>query len=222
LTLPTPYYQDDAVCLYHGDCREILPDLPLVDLVLTDPPFGCRRPSQARPVPFDEVEGNDQQDGSWLLLVSINDPGGVYCFCTWDSLQAWRESVEGVARVRSCVVWDKGSGGMADIKTCWAPRHELILFGAVGRYEFSSPRPSDVLRVNRVPAQALVHPYEKPVGLMTAVLASSPGAVVLDPFAGVGPVLRAAKDLGRKAIGIEIEERYCEIAARRMAQEVLF
>jgi len=80
-------------------------------------------------------------------------------------------------------------------------------------------RPSDVIRVPGVASGNLLHPNEKPTGVITPLIAAHVGNII-DPFMGSGTTLRAAKDLGRKAIGIEIEERYCEIAAKRMAQEV--
>jgi DNA modification methylase len=104
----------------------------------------------------------------------------------------------------------------------WKPNHEEIYVLGFG---FQGHRGSGVIRANGPGAYAQLrdceHPTAKPVNLMTMLLEKCPAGVIVDPFAGSGTTLRAAKDLGRKAIGIEIEERYCEIAARRMAQEVL-
>ena len=120
------------------------------------------------------------------------------------------------------MVWDKGpASGMGDLTLPWKCSFELIWIlghGWVGR------RDEGVLRGHITvtwASKGRVHPNEKPVSLLRAILAKAPGETVLDLFAGSGTTLRAAKDLGRKAIGIEIEERYCEIAAKRLAQEVL-
>jgi len=223
-----PYYDHGGICIYHGDCCEVLQYLPSqsVDVVVTDPPYGARRPSCHRLAHerFDEIVGNDSIDGQWAMWAyPLVTPGGAcYSFCTWDTLQGWRDELSKAGwRVRSCIVWDKVVHGQGDMKTCWGPQHELILFAAKGRHELVGCRPKDVLRYQRVDPVNLMHPYEKPVGLIEAVLATSTGTV-LDPFMGSGTTLRAAKDAGRRAIGIELEEKYCEIAANRLRQEVLF
>ena len=221
----TPYYQDSACTIYHGDCREILPQLPKVDLVISDPPYGVRRPSARRLEHhrFSEVHGNDSVDTAFISLLNVVDRGAVYLFTAWDVLNEWRLALDPSFKVRSCIVWDKCVHGLADLKTCWAPKHEMILFAANGRHELRGGRPTDVVSIMRVSPIDLLHPYEKPESLIGLLVchSSDEGNTVLDPFMGSGTTLRAAKDLGRKAIGIEIEERYCEIAAKRLAQEVL-
>ncbi len=103
----------------------------------------------------------------------------------------------------------------------WKPAHQEIY--VLGR-GFWGKRTTDVLSFHPVQAQAAngrVHPHEKPTELFVSLLKKCPTGVVIDPFCGSGPVLEAAKKSGRRAIGIEIEEKYCEIAAKRMSQEVL-
>lgn len=210
----------DGITLIHGDARKILPGLPPADVVLTDPPYGLRRPSQ-RTGKRADIQGNARHDAGWLKSLQLNSPAAVYCFCTWDCLEKWRSSMAKAGlRTRSCVVWDKQVHGLADLQTCWAPQHELVLFGARGRYVLGPKRPADVIRVAKT--NETEHPYEKPPELMSRILQASPGELVLDPFAGCGPVLRAAKELGRRAIGIEIESRYCEQAKELLRERWLF
>jgi DNA modification methylase len=121
-------------------------------------------------------------------------------------------------------VWEKGDHvGMGDLSMPWKPNTEEIYIIGSG---FSGHRGSSVLSVNAATswnstAFGRQHPHEKPLELMIALMSKAPIGTVLDPFCGSGATLEAAKNLGRRAIGIEIEERYCEIAAKRLAQEVL-
>lgn len=214
-----PYYERAGITIYHGDCREILPYVK-ADVVVTDPPYGSRRPPQhSKRGAHEEITGNEAVDTAWINLLQVSDGGAIYSFCTWDTLEQWRSGLARRFRVRSCIVWDKEIHGLADLETCWAPRHELILFAANGRHELAGSRPVDVIRCQR--ADTSSHPYAKPTGLIRRILTASVGDTVLDPFLGSGTTLVAAKLEGRKAIGIEIEERYCEIAAKRLAQGVL-
>jgi site-specific DNA-methyltransferase (adenine-specific) len=108
---------------------------------------------------------------------------------------------------------------MGDLQHEFGRQWEACAFYPGPKHQFLK-RPVDVIRSARIPAERLQHPNEKPVGALYPLIQSHPGSI-LDPFAGSGSTLRAARDLGRKSIGIEIEEKYCEIAARRLSQEVL-
>jgi len=204
-----PYYQDDAVTIYHGDCREILPQLEPVDLVLTDPPYGIGR--DGKPPSTSSHGGhrgyeflgwdNVAPDLDTLRLVL----GGGHNSIVWGA----NYYPEVFSSSPGWLMWDKGQR----------------IDQADGELAFSTRQgPLRVLTLNRcvLAMDGAVHPTQKPLKLMTWCIEFFPNAqTILDPFMGSGTTLRAAKDLGRKAIGIEIEEKYCEIAAKRMAQEVL-
>jgi DNA modification methylase len=203
-----PYYQDGAVTIYHADCREILPELPKVDLVLTDPPYGIGRDGQKQ-----STGGHGGRKG--------------YDFMGWDAERPSREAFRLILRASThaviwggnyfadmlpasgkWLVWDKGQRiNQSDGELAWTSEQGAIR----------------IFTQNRVVLMqdGAVHPTQKPVKLMQWCIQMFPIGTILDPFMGSGTTLRAAKDLGRKAIGIEIEEKYAEIAARRMAQEVL-
>jgi DNA modification methylase len=216
----TPYYEQDGIVIYHGDCREILPTLEpgSVDLVLTDPPYGINYESgmtghdDGRSLPG--IVGDTDTSLRDFMLESIDFPAIV--FGTW--------KVQRPANCRAVLIWDKGDHvGMGDLSLPWKPNTEEVYVIGGG---FHGHRGSSVLRYpapvtwNSV-AGGRVHPHEKPIPLILALLAKHPGETILDPFMGSGTTLRAAKDLGRRAIGIEIEERYCEIAAKRLQQSVM-
>ena len=197
----TPYYSDDFVTIYHGDCREIMPTLEPVDLVLTDPPYGIGL-----------VYGEETRDSKQIfteilqLLTEIAYPTAF----TLPSTRLFDLPL----RPDWIGVWYKPMS-FGFWNTLFYPHWEAICFyrfdGKLGR--------DDVWVANTEKPNG--HPTPKPLTLWKPLLSSLPGETILDPFMGSGTTLRAAKDLGRKAIGIEIEERYCEIAAKRMSQTVM-
>lgn len=133
----------------------------------------------------------------------------------------WR--VARPSSTRAMLVWDKGeSPGMGDLKMPWGPSHEEVY---VLGYGFVGKRGPSVIRVNTLGAQSEArpkHPTPKPVALMEALLVKCPGGVVADPFAGSGATLLAARNQGRRAIGVEYQEKYCEVIATRLSQGDLF
>jgi DNA modification methylase len=197
----TPYYDDGTCVIYHGDVREILPLLGPVDLLVTDPPY----PNNA---------GHFEDGIPAALWVAQNAAR----LCD-ESLIAWTELSHppcGLPLV-AVHVWHRSNVN-------GRPYEPWFHFSADG-----DKRRSEVYRLPAIfdgagpgCVEYLGHPTQKPVPLMRALLEKARHiGTILDPFMGSGTTLRAAKDLGRKAIGIEIEERYCEIAAKRLAQEVL-
>ena len=210
-----PYYQDDHVTLYLGDCREITEWLA-ADVLETDPPYGIgynsamRRDKLAASIVGDE----DTSLRDWVIDQWGDRPALV--FGTW--------RVERPAKTRARLVWDtKGANGMGDLSIPWKPSdQEIYVLG----HGFSGRRTSNVIRCPPVQSMAKngrLHPHEKPVALLAGVdlMGKCPPGIIADPFAGVASTLVAAKIIGRKAIGVEIDERYCEIAARRLAQDAL-
>lgn len=226
-----PYYQDDSVTIYHGDCREILPTLEPVDLVLTDPPYGKQTHNGAR-----------TRIGKTVHIENVP----LIDFAA-TSVENLREVFSSIACSRWLVAtmeWQHIAELERNPPTGWAFIRMGIWVKPNGAPQFSGDRPSmgwegvgifhrnnAKLRWNGGGKRAVWtynaitsdHPTEKPISLYRefAILFSDPNGTILDPFMGSGTRLRAAKDLGRKAIGIEIEERYCEIAAKRMSQTVM-
>ncbi len=205
----TPYYQDDLVTLYHGDARGFLP--LYADALVTDPPYGmAMRRTHGGTWQGVTITGDADPTLRDLVLASWRGPAIV--FGTW--------KVPPPLGVREVLVWDKViSTGLGDLTVPWRPSWEAIYIIGSG---FTGSRSHGVLRYG-IPTRAAErkqHPTPKPVPLMVDLIAKTTGQVI-DPFAGSGSTLVAAKSLGRRSIGIEIEERYCEIAAKRCSQEVL-
>ena len=204
-----PYFQDDAVQIYLGDCREILPSLPKVDLVLTDPPYGIADVWKGG---VGHGWGKARQE-----QVLRNQ---------WDSKQPSEELIaEVIDKAPLSIIW---GGNYFNLPTsrCWLVYNKPERGFSLAEAELAWTNASNVIRVcdaNRSD-NGREHPTQKPIYLMEWCLTlswSKDCNLILDPFMGSGTTLRAAKNLGRKAIGIEIEEKYCEIATRRMAQTVM-
>jgi DNA modification methylase len=151
------------------------------------------------------------------VLRYCNQLDEIYMFTDWKMWVYTSDAIESAGwRVRNMLVWDKLQMGMG---MPWRNQHELIAFGKRSPGKILDGRLGNVLRFGRSGNEH--HPTEKPVGLIATIIGNSEADTILDPFMGSGTTLRAAKDLGRKAIGIEVEERYCEIAAKRLQQSVL-
>jgi len=212
MSLPKPYYEESGITIYHGDCMEIIPNLPKVDLVLTDPPYGIgesnkknlSRVNLAKPTDYGSYEWDKSRPSQDLFDL---------CVSKGNMAIVWGGNYFKSAPSSCWLVWDKMNGGndFADCELAWTN-----LPKAVRLFKFMwNGMLRDGEKITRV------HPTQKPLELMSWCLGLVPQAnSVIDPFMGSGTTLRACKDLGRKSVGIEMEEKYCEIAAKRLRQEV--
>lgn len=220
-----PYYEQDGITIYHGDALEIMPLLPRVSLALTDPPFFLPAQHYASRSEWSKAWGDTSILSAWWGLVldalPLRGDGSVVTFCDGPAFAVFfPEFYRRFPAVRS-LVWDKGSIGMGQP---WRHQFELLIVGRQSGSKWTgSGGESDVLRCPVVPSESRFHPVDKPTALLGQILRplTDPDDLILDPFLGGGSTLIAAKENGRKAIGIEIEERYCELAAKRLAQGVL-
>jgi DNA modification methylase len=227
-----PYYDHNGITIYHGDCREVLPQIGgPVDLVLTDPPYGMAFGG------FRGVDMNVSADGArqgirlvrqamFEMREALNINGAhLYMFCHWESWPDFYDALSAYMPIKNALIWHKDRGGMGDVEVEYARDYEVILDAATSRRPLHGRRDGAVIKGYPPEGNTKTrdHPTQKPDGLLRYLIGKStaPGDLVLDPFMGAGSTIRAAKQLGRRAIGIEIEERYCEIAARRLSQEVL-
>ena len=219
-----PYYQDDFITLYHGDCLQHLDMLDQADVMVTDPPYGINNESKkggykgagsqirrATPIAGDlTLEARDKVLTDW-------GTGPAIVFGVWNKPRP--------AGTRSRLIWWKKGSAPGPACSAFMTQDEEIYILGKGFIATSPPQRSviETSEPRSVEVAKIGHPTPKPVGLMETLIERCPPEwVIVDPFAGSGSTLRAAKNLGRKAIGFEIEEKYCEIAANRLAQEVLF
>ena len=206
MALPKPFYEDGSVTIYHGDARELVP-LVEADVLVTDPPYGI---GANRMTLGNGRTRIDRGDRDW----DSEAPDLAPLLASGMPAVIWGGNYFDLPISRRWLVWDKGTGDndFADCELAWTN-----LPGVVKRFTRSwvgsnARQHSEGRRF---------HPTQKPLELMAWCIGFCPDGTILDPFMGSGTTLRAAKDLGRKAIGIELEERYCEIAAERCSQEVL-
>jgi DNA modification methylase len=209
------------ITIINGDCIKGMQELVegSVDAVIADPPYG---------IDYENTKGvrilNDKRPYIWFLSEAyrvLRDSSACLVFCRWDVLPDFKRAMELAGfRVKAQVVWDKESHGMGDCKGNFAPCHELILFGVKGRYIFPGKRPNDVIHCPKVPSAHMRHPNEKPMALMEALIraVTREGETILDPFLGSGPTAQACRNTGRKLIGYELEQKYCEIAKKRIEE----
>jgi DNA modification methylase len=219
-----PYYDDGrGIVIYHGDCREILPTLPKVDLVLTDVTYGQvnRDTNGLRNLDKGDADAPTMGNGEMITLISENALGSVYVWCSTEQVSVFRSHLETYGFSTRLCIWSKTNPSPMNGQHLWLSSVECCVFGKLSKAVFNEFCKSPVFIGPT--AEQNGHPTPKPEWLFKRLIyaSSNKGNTILDPFMGSGTTLRAAKDLGRKAIGIEIEERYCEIAARRLSQEVL-
>jgi site-specific DNA-methyltransferase (adenine-specific) len=214
-----PYYQDDLVTIYHGDCREWMPE---ADVIVTDPPYGIGWQQHGG-----GVNGKSRGTRRHAGIVGDTDTSardavlGLFPWTPAAVFGSWRAPFP--ADVRQVLVYQKSpDAGLMGSVTGFRTDSDPIFL--VGPWPVRTVRWSSVL-VSRIGLPTLQagrsHPHAKPVDVMARLIEAAPPGTILDPFMGSGSTLVAAKSLGRKSIGIEIEERYCEIAAQRCSQEVL-
>ena len=220
----TPYYSDDAVTIYHADCREVLEWLE-ADVLVTDPPYGMAYVSGGPRVNANGVR-------SITPRVKVLNDGSTFVRDT--ALELWgdrpalvfgRWNMPRPEGTIDRLIWHKRNlpPGMGT-NTPWSPSEEEVY--VIGRGPWAGSRAQNVIPTDEARAGSgglasqIGHPTPKPVALMRHLLERTVG-VIADPFMGSGSTLVAAKELGRRAIGVELEERFCEIAAARLAQEVL-
>jgi site-specific DNA-methyltransferase (adenine-specific) len=237
-----PYYDHNGITIYHGDTLDILSALDIeggAHAIITDPPYASGARTEAdksssgamlRGVRWaSKPIENDQMTTTgflWLMRQMcyaarplLVDGGSLLSFIDW---RQWPNLVGAVEstnfRVNQMIVWDKESYGLGN---GFRSQHELILHASKGTPNIHGRSTGNVLPYKRDANDD--HPSPKPVSLITRLIGvvTTSGDLIIDPFMGAGSTLRAARNLGRRAIGIEIEERYCEIAARRLSQEVL-
>jgi site-specific DNA-methyltransferase (adenine-specific) len=228
-----PYYKHGGIRIYHGDCREVLPQLPsgTVALAVTDPPYRSldshvRRGTTTRLVGGSRPGTGSHPDSAWFP--TLGEAEVLAVLATTEGLLAADGALYVFADVKTglrlfpsllpsnVLIWDKGRIGMG---YSWRRMHEWIAYCPQPGHRLRDRGLGDIVRCS-LPRKKQ-HPTEKPIAVLATLIRNStdPGDLVIDPFMGSGTTLLAAAAMGRRAIGIETEKRYCRIAAERLASE---
>ncbi len=216
------YYQDKYVTIYHGDCKEILPQLPQVDLVLTDPSYGVnfKKPGE----PYMAGDSVNLMPLILPMLYKLVKPdGALFIFSSVARLKDFLYTFETYFKMHNIIIWNKVNPVYPHSKAHFQMQYEPIIYGSRGLHYIQAKRPSDVISCPIVRGKKRVHPTQKPVELLIELLKPSltTEQLILDPFLGSGTTAVASKETNNRCIGIEIEEKYCEIAAKRCSQMVM-
>lgn len=210
VTMPfAPYYDSDGITIYNADCRKVLPWIEPVDLLLTDPPYGLKRFNNGQPTRVAKL--GTGKDG----------------MIEWDQKPSDYWLHEMLTYGRNAIVWGSNNYGLpsSEYFLVWDKEQTVDNFASAELAYTNIKCPAKVFRysIHKHNQASKVHPTQKPLALMRWCLSLVPEAgTVLDPFMGSGTTLVAARLEGRKAIGIEISEKYCEAAANRLAERTLF
>ncbi len=215
-----------------GFAEEEIKKLPdnSVDLIIIDPPYGIGYDTNFRK-DKDKNLGkitldNEKIFKTFPLVIQecfrvLKDNSALYCFCRWDTLNSFKDIIERYFNIKNNLVWVKNNWSMGDIKGSYAGQYENILFCVKGKHKLNNGRATDILKYDRVAGKSLLHSHQKPLRLLDFLIkkSSKSGDVVLDCYAGSGSTLVSAKKLHRKAIGIELEQRYIKVIEERLGKE---
>ena len=241
-----PYYESGGITIYHGDCLEVLPQLEPVDHVITDPPYEAEAHTKGRRVK--RMDAAVQDEWAWIdtkgtpryekldfgpmtpeLRSAFSQEAGrlakrwALVFSQAEGAHLWQKELSeaGLTRRRWCVWVKPGAQPQFSGDRPGVGYETILALHAKGRSRWNGHGRVGVFTHSKSRGKS-GHQTEKPLPLMRELISlfTDPEDVILDPFMGSGTTLRAAKDLGRKAIGVETEERWCEAAAQRLSQEV--
>ena len=203
---------DDVAKLMNGE---------KADMVFTDPPYGVSYQSNMRTKSqkFDVLENDDTFITEWINNLPLYSNGFVFVWTSWKVLKQWIEFCEGIGDLSNIIVWDKGGGGIGDLKKTFLTDYEVALVYHRGA-EIIGKRLGSVWSVGKDSASSYLHPTQKPVELAVMAIENilQRNKIVLDLFLGSGSTLIAAEKLNRKCYGMELDEKYCDVIIERWEQ----
>ena len=219
-----PYYKNELTTIYNGDCLEVMDYLIeqgiKVDAIITDPPYGMSFKSNARKEKH-KIIANDN-NLKWLPNAFkkyneiLKNNSSLFVFCSWHNIDIFKIEFEKYFKLNNILVWDKKGNGMGDLESSFGGTYELCLFGMKGKKKLNGSRDRDVIYSNRTGNE--LHPTQKPTDLIQYLIEkiTIKNDLILDGFSGSFTTSVACEQLGRRSIGIELEEKYCDIGIDRL------
>jgi len=226
-----PYYQNELTTIYNADCLDVLKDMKdnSVDLILTDPPYLINYKTNRRKYKDKyqhEIKNDDIKDFSMIEKVlelsykKLKTNTILALFCSFDYIEKFKTKMQDVGfNIKNVVIWNKGNWTAGDLQAQLGKQYEMILIGHKGCCKFKNDyRFSDIWFEPRVPSEKSVHQNEKPLNIIQRIIEiyTNKGDIVVDTFAGSFTTCVASEQLERKSIGIELEQRYCDIGIKRL------
>jgi site-specific DNA-methyltransferase (adenine-specific) len=214
------------VKLIHGDCLEGMKKIndKSIDMILTDPPYGINFQSHSRKNIYDKIHNDDNTEFLESYFKECNrilkDNTAIYCFCSWHNVDKFKIQFEKYFKLKNIIICVKNNHRSGDLKASYSPKYEMILYGNKGRKCFSGKREEDVVNSNKTKNE--FHPTQKPIDLLERFIRNSSNEYdgVFDGYMGSGSTGVACVNANRCFIGIELEEKYSDIAQKRIESEV--
>jgi len=227
-----PYYENELTTIYNGDCLEVLYDIEpySLDAIITDPPYLIDYKTNYRKYDdkFSTVIKNDNKEEHLPIIkefirlanFAIKEDGVLCMFCSFDNVDIFKQEAEHNGfNVKNIVIWDKGNWTAGDLKAQFGKQYEMIIIAHRGRCQFKNDyRFSDIWRIPRLNSDKQLHQNQKPEPLMQRLIEvfTNKGDLILDAFSGSFTTCVASEQLGRRSIGIELEQKYCDIGIKRL------
>ena len=215
--------------IYNQDCLEgmKLVNGKSIDMIITDPPYLMNYKSNRRikQEKFDYIMNDINSEEMIIKYIEecfriLKDNTAIYLFCSWHHIDFFKQEFEKYFNLKNLIVWNKNNHGSGDLKGAYAPKHELILYGHKGRSLFREKRIPDVIDFPKIPSKQLLHPTEKPVGLLELFIKNSSDKdnIIFDGFIGSASTVITCLNTGRQYIGFELDNKYYNIANERVNQ----
>ena len=220
-----PYYKNELTTIYNGDCLEVMDYLIeqgiKVDAIITDPPYGMNYQCGFRYNKHTKLINDNNVDflPKFISLAYniLKDDSPMVIFCSWHNVDIFKQELEKYFNIKNMLIWSKGGGGTGDLEATYIPTYEIAFLVNRGRYKLNGKREADVIKAKKDGVNDL-HPTQKPLDIILPFIkkTTNKNDLILDAFSGSFTTSVACEQLNRRSIGIELEQKYCDIGIKRL------